>query len=281
MLLAILLLGVTAIVLATVLGPLMKSTRAPVERAAFDRAIYRDQLKELDRDAARGVVGTDEAAAARLELQRRLLAAEKDDAPTSSGARLPVVAIVLSTILVTVAGGIYLRLGSPSLPDLPYADRAAERSKDVQAQAQLTQIRAMVAKLAEEMASKPDDLEGWLRLGRSYSVLNQPAEAQAAFAHAETLKPNDTAVMMAETEAMLAGHAPTDPIPDPVVTLLRRVIAIDPKVPAALWYLGLHAAQQGAFAEARNDWQKLQGVLPADGDEQKMVAAALDAIKDR
>jgi cytochrome c-type biogenesis protein CcmH len=259
----------------------MKPAKAPIERAAFDRAIYRDQLKELDRDAARGVVGDEEAAAAKLELQRRLLATESADATPGIGRRLPVLAIALSTVIIMTAGGVYLRLGTPGLPDLPYADRAAERAQDMQAQTQLTQIRAMVAKLADEMKAKPDDVDGWLRLGRSYAVLGQSADAMAAFAKAEALKPNDTAVLMAETEALMAGHAPTDPIPDSVVTLLRRVMTIDPNVPAALWYLGLHAAQNGAFAEARDDWQKLVTALPADSDEHKMVAAALDAIKDR
>ena len=73
------LVGTTLIVLALVLGPLLKPARAPATRDAFDRAVYRDQLKELERDVARGAVAESEAATARLELQRRLLAADSDD----------------------------------------------------------------------------------------------------------------------------------------------------------------------------------------------------------
>ena len=47
------LVGTTLIVLALVLGPLLKPARAPATREAFDRAVYRDQLKELEREVAR------------------------------------------------------------------------------------------------------------------------------------------------------------------------------------------------------------------------------------
>ncbi len=123
----LLLAGTTVIVIVLVLGPLMKPARAPATRAAFDRAVYRDQLKELDRDVARGVVRDSEAAATRLELQRRLLAADSDGAPEASGARKPLLAVGAAVLMVLVAGGIYAVMGSPRLPDDPYADRGAER----------------------------------------------------------------------------------------------------------------------------------------------------------
>jgi cytochrome c-type biogenesis protein CcmH len=275
------LVGTTVIVLALVLGPLLKPARAPATRAAFDRAVYRDQLKELERDVARGTVAESEADGARLELQRRLLGADGETAPVAGGARKPLLAIGLAALIVLVAGGIYVIVGSPSLPDDPYAARQAERDQEAQQEAQINQIRAMVAKLADEMKQHPDDLEGWLRLGRSYAVLGQADDAAAAFASAETLKPNDPAVLMAEAQALMAGHSLAEPISDPVVGLLNRIQAIDPDEPAVMWYLGLHAAQQGDFATARADWQKVKAAMPADSDESRTVAAALDAIKDR
>jgi cytochrome c-type biogenesis protein CcmH/NrfG len=48
-----------------------------------------------------------------------------------------------------------------------------------------------------------------------------------------------------------------------------------------MWYLGLHAAQQGDFATARADWQKVKAAMPDGSDESRTVSAALDAIKDR
>jgi cytochrome c-type biogenesis protein CcmH len=272
---------VTVIVLAMVLGPLLRPAKPPPERAAFDRAIYRDQLQELDRDIARGAIEPVAASAARLELQRRILATDKASVPSRPGASQTRLAAFLALAIVLVAGGLYWRMGTPNLPDQPYAARQPEREQQQRAQAQMAQIRAMVAKLANDMKSRPDDLDGWLRLGRSYAVLGQSDDAAAAFAQAERLKPNDPTVLLTEAQALMAGHSPMEPMPDQVIALLKRVAAIDPNNPAATWYLGLHAAQQGDFAAARDDWQKLLATLPADSDEHKTVAAALDAIKGR
>lgn len=281
MLLAFLLAAVAVIVLAMVLGPLMKPAKAPADRAFFDRAVYRDQLKELDRDIARGVIEPGAAASARIELQRRLLTTDAAAAPLAASKRQPVLAASLAIAIVFAAGGLYWWKGAPGLPDEPFAERGAERDQASRAQAQITQIRGMVAGLAERLKSNPDDLEGWLRLGRSYAVLGQADDAASAFAQAERLKPNDPTVLTAEAQALMAGHAMTDPISDQVVALLIRVAAIDPENPAANWYLGLHAAQQGNFSEARDKWQRLLSGLPADSEERRTVAAALDAIKSR
>jgi cytochrome c-type biogenesis protein CcmH len=275
------LIGTTLIVLTLVLGPLLKPARAPVTREAFDRAVYRDQLKELEREVARGAVAENEAATARLELQRRLLAADSDDKAANAGTRKPLLAGALALAIVLIAGGLYWRLGSPGVPDDPYANRQAERDQVAQQQAQLNQIRGMVAKLADDMKQHPGDLEGWLRLGRSYAVLGQPDAAAAAFAQAEKLKPNDPAVLMAEAQALMAGLPIAEQLTPQVVALLDRIQTIDPDEPAVLWYLGLHAAQQGDFKTARANWEKVKEKMPPGSDEARTVATALDAIKDR
>jgi len=279
--LAFLLAAVTVIMLAIVLGPLLKAAKAPPERAAFDRAVYRDQLKELEREAARGVIDPNEAAAAQLELQRRVLATDTKAPPPEGDKRRPALAAGLALAIIVVAGALYAWRGTPGLPDEPFATRGAERQQAAAAQAQMAQIRGMVAKLANEMKARPDDLEGWLRLGRSYAVLGQPDDAAAAFAQADRLKPNDPAVLLAEAQALMAGHSPVDPMSDQVVALLQRVISIEPDNPAANWYLGLHAAQEGNFAAARAKWQTLLAALPEGSEERKTVAAALEAIKGR
>ncbi len=271
----------TLIVLALVLGPLLKPARAPATREAFDRAVYRDQLKELDREVARGTVAEGEAATARLELQRRLLGADDHGKTETAGAKKPLLAIGTALLIALIAGGIYVEVGSPALPDDPYAARQAERDQLAQRQAQMAQIKAMVAKLADEMKQHPDDADGWLRLGRSYAVLGQADDAAAAFAQAEKLKPNDPDVLMAEAQGLMAGHSLAEPMPEAVVGLLNRIQAMVPDEPAVMWYLGLHAAQQGDFATARADWQKVQAKMPPDSDEAKTIGAALEAIKDK
>ena len=71
----------TVLVLVGLLLPLRRRGQAGPPRGAYDQAVYRDQLGELDRDIARGLLAPSEVAATRLELQRRLLAVENDPAP--------------------------------------------------------------------------------------------------------------------------------------------------------------------------------------------------------
>ena len=83
--LTLVLLGMTVVVVLALLLPLLHRWRAPAERRLFDRAVYRAQLDELERDVARGVIGGAEAQSARLEIERRLLAA--DAAPGAAWGR--------------------------------------------------------------------------------------------------------------------------------------------------------------------------------------------------
>jgi cytochrome c-type biogenesis protein CcmH len=112
-------------------------------------------------------------------------------------------------------------------------------------------------------------------------VLGQADDAAAAFAQAEKLKPNDPAVLMAEAQALMAGRSVSEQLTPQVVALLDHIQSIDPDEPAVLWYLGLHAAQQGDFKTARANWQKVKETMPPGSDEARTIAAALDAIKDR
>src|SRR5215467_10850922 len=55
-------------------------------RSAFagEVAVFRDQLKELDRDAADGLIDAGEAETARAEIKRRILRADCANEPTAT-----------------------------------------------------------------------------------------------------------------------------------------------------------------------------------------------------
>src|SRR4051794_34770116 len=110
----------TAAAVFAVLWPL--SRRAPPPGGS-ELAVYRDQLTEIARDRAAGLIGEPEAEAARIEVSRRLLAAaQADDAhaePSSSLWRRRATALAALIILPASATAIYLALGSPDLPGEP------------------------------------------------------------------------------------------------------------------------------------------------------------------
>ena len=89
MILPLLLAALTFAALLPVLRPLLRGGTAGPGREAYDQAVYRDQLRELERDIERGLLTEAEAVSARLEIQRRLLGTVPDPAPVSDIGRKP------------------------------------------------------------------------------------------------------------------------------------------------------------------------------------------------
>ena len=141
-------------------------------------------------------------------------------------------------------------------------------------------IRGMVEGLAAKLKANPDDLEGWMKLGRAYGVLGETDKAADAYEHAQSLKPDDPEILIGEAQALMGDRGPETPIPDRAVALLKRAEAMEPGHPAALWYLGLASAQQKKFADATGYWQRLLDQLPA-GSQHDAVSAAIAALHDK
>src|SRR4051794_27813750 len=113
-----------------VLWPLAQHRPRP-DGAAPDRgdvAVYKDQLDEIGRDRERGLIPPAEAEAARIEVSRRLIAADasrQTETATSSLRRRRVAAIAILVVVPAVGLGVYGRLGNPDKPDEPLAARLA------------------------------------------------------------------------------------------------------------------------------------------------------------
>ena len=134
MLLWVILACLTAIVLLVLLRPL--AAVGPQDRApeAFDAAVYRDQLGEIESDRARGLIGETEAEAARIEIARRLLQADSkeraSDGAKAGGSPARAAMICVGAALPLLALGLYLVYGSPRLPDQPLAVRLQDPASD-------------------------------------------------------------------------------------------------------------------------------------------------------
>ena len=455
MLLVVVLAVVALGALALVCLPLLRGARGVAERAQFDRVVYRDQLRDVERDLARGVLNPNEAEFARLEIQRRLLAVDEVSPGRNLTSRRSLrLSAIVALATACGAGGLYWWFGAASLPDAPYVMRVAQRTDtrpgaqhlDMQdAASRLEQrlrsdpsnaegwllyahtvaslgnwpkaadayrhaidlgqkapdvlagygemlvlaaegivppaareafatalaanpkhdvaryylaladsqagddpkairawlalaadipddlpmresisrgiaaaakagslavpplpkgtppppgptedqmataaqmpeaqrnemIRGMVAQLAAHLDSEPGDLDGWLRLGRSYSVLGETDKSVDAYAHAQKLRPDDVDIKLLAFRAMIAGLQPTDILPPRALALLREVATTAPDQPEVLWYLGVNAARVGRPDEARSNWSKLLSELPPDGEDSKLVKSALDSL---
>ena len=244
--------------LLPILAPLLRGSRPVPPRASFDRAVYRDQLRELDRDITRGLLSSAEAAAARLEIQRRLLAADRVPAAPPRLSRSPVLAAVV--FLVVAAGSVssYLWLGSPGVPDEPYSSRGAELAADNSQ----SSLRGAVAALATQLKQHPGNAQGWLLYGRSLAMLNQWDQAEEAYRHAIDLGQTGPEVLADHAEVMVMQAGGT--VTPAAEAALKQVLKADPASGIARYYLAIAAMQAGEPRRAIDGLQELLADLPAD-----------------
>jgi cytochrome c-type biogenesis protein CcmH len=263
-----LLAAVAFLALLPVLLPLLRGSRDGPARASYDQAVYTDQLRELDRDIARGLLSPDDAAAARLEIQRRLLATDRLQAAPARLSRSP----VLAALVLLVAGpgsiALYLLLGAPNVPDTPFASRPSEPAGEHES------AQKAVAALEQKLRANPDDAESWLLYARSQATLNQWDKARDAFARAIALGQTDpdTTADHAEMTVLAAGGTVTPA----AEAAFRKVLQADPANGQARYYLSIAAAQSGRPKEAIDG---LLGLLADMPDDSPLRAPVIERIK--
>ena len=260
---------VTAAVLALLLLPLLRTGRDAAERRAYDLAVYRDQLREVERDVERGLVTEAEAEAVRTEVQRRMLAVHgrKGAEPPAAHAKHPSGAdrLALAAVAVVVpagALGLYLHLGSPDTPGHPFAERAPAPAVAAGSTPPMGDMDQAVAGLTARLERQPDDMDGWILLARSYMNLGRMADAVDAFRRAMVLSNHRTDVAGNYAEALVISEGNT--VTAEARSIFEAIRAADPQDPKARFYIGLGKTQQGDVAGALQDWVDLERLSPAD-----------------
>jgi len=253
--------AMVGVVLGLMLRPLLAArAEANPDRAEFDIAVFKDQLAELARDHERGQLGEVEYAAARTEIERRLLAAVHDDeapdaTPAATGGRATAAALALAVPLAALA--LYLHLGAPTLPDRPFAARTdvggdTVSHTDPSAAGTLSD---MVAKLSRRLEKQPDDLDSWVLLARTLVETRAFDKASQAYANAVRLSERHPGLLAEHAEArlMAAGGKFTPIIHADFVEAFQA----DPALPKPWYYLGLDRAMGGNFRGAVEMWVDL------------------------
>jgi cytochrome c-type biogenesis protein CcmH len=244
--------------LLPIVAPLLRGNRPVASRGSFDQAVYRDQLRELDRDLARGLITPADADAARLEIQRRLLATDKVPAPPSRLSRSPILALIVFVVIAGGAVGSYLWLGAPGLPDEPFAARKAEVAHGGNPASLQQATKALAAKLKQN----PSDAAAWLLYGRSLAMLNQWDQAEDAYRHAIDLGQTDPDVIADHAEVLVLQAGGT--VTPAAEAAFHQVLKADPSSGIARYYLAVAAMQAGEPRQAIEGFQSLLAEMPAD-----------------
>ncbi|TJW67331.1 MAG: c-type cytochrome biogenesis protein CcmI, partial [Mesorhizobium sp.] len=234
-----------------------------------DLEVYRDQLSELDRDVARGLIQPAEAEEARAEIGRRIL---RLGAAVPSGAvARPLVAIrLVATVAVLavplVSWGLYIKLGSPDLPAQPLAERLAKNPAD-------SSVDELVARAEAHLAANPSDGRGWDVLAPVYLRLQRYSDAARAYRNAIRLDGDSATRQVGLGEAI--ANAAGGIVSAEAQVAFEAALKQDPANAKASFYLAMGLAQEGRAGEATAAWQKMLGALPPDSPWRGAVEQAL------
>lgn len=279
----------TAGVIAFLARPLLSPVASPLPQSA-DLAVYRDQLRAIDMEREQGLLDPTEAEAARAELGRRLLRAA-DEARGAAGEQggdgqpiarqdegakphflksRPLV-IGIATLVPLISIAIYLTVGSPALPGLPFAERVANGKSE-------RSIIDLIGMVEARLREHPDDGRGWEVLGPVY--MKQQRFDDAARAYANSLRLNG------ESAARLAGFAEALVLANNGIVIpdarkaYRRLLVLAPDQSEPRFWLALAKEQDGDLAGAIGDLDAMLKGAPDGAPWRTLVESKLGELRE-
>jgi cytochrome c-type biogenesis protein CcmH len=179
-------------------------------------------------------------------------------------------------LAVLVCGlGAYAFLGQPQL-----ALRALQGPDN-------SDFPSLISALADRIRERPNDVQGWVLLGRGYLALGRPDQAVKALGRAVTLakaqegraSPNFLADLLVSYGQALALQG--DTIPKEAEAAFREAVEEDPKNVEGRYYLGFAYAQRGDAGAALKIWEGLAADAPPDAPWRKTLIDQMAALKSR
>ena len=254
-----------------------------VERQAANITIYRDQLAELDRDLLDDVLSKEQHELSKQELQKRMLQdlSEDDETPrvTSVNRHGAIVSVIVALAVPLAAIYLYLVIGDTRglLSQSQLASATQFQGADAEGMPpDHAEIKAMVDSLAARLKDNPDDIEGWVMLGRSYIIMERFDEAGTVYAKLVEMAP-DNPQFLSDYADMLAmtnnGNLQGKP-----AELISRALDIDPDYPKALALAGTLEFEREKFDQAVTYWERLLNVIPADAKDSNFYKSVSDSI---
>lgn len=279
--------AMTLVAAAFVLAPGLRAPKTDdLDPTRLNAAVIRQQIEELERDLADGRISQEDYDSARTDLERELLYAVegRNAAATRSSTPRARWLVVAAGLAVPAAALIlYAELGARQIIPLLSQDRSpatAPPTRGETAQAPLPSIEEMVARLEEKLKESPDNDEGWVMLGRSYTVMGRYGEAAQAYAKASALREEkDADVLAAQAEAL--SLAEDGRISEQTRRLIGKALALDAAQPRALWLSGFDAFQQGDYRRAIAQWRRLAAQVDPASEDHSSLQQAIQIAHER
>jgi cytochrome c-type biogenesis protein CcmH len=268
--------ALVACALLLLLPPLLRRRResSAVSRKATNIAVYRDQLRELEQDLAAGTLSRDNYEEAKAEIERRLLEDVRDaDEALKEGTVGRNAAVVLGATLPIAAFALYFAVGNFQTL-LPGGAGAPQQEAHSISEEQIVEL---TGRLAARMEKEPDNVEGWIMLGRSYVALGQFDRAAKAYASAVARAGQDAALLADYADALaMAQGKRLEGEPEKII---QRALAIDPDNMKALALGGSAAFERRDYAGAVAYWERLLKFAPEGSEFAQSVRASIDEAR--
>ena len=253
----IILVFMTISALAIILIPYFK--RQEIDRRSIEYFIrfYRGQLRDLESDIERGMIGKETAKTARTEIERNLLAENSkeiiEEQPENEITRNSIFIIIIFMVPF-LSFGLYGITGSPNLASqLNNEPKGIINTKSDKLK---TKLEKFVSALNSRLQEAPNDFESWRLYARSLGFLGRYRDAIAAYSRAITLAPRGTNLFPELAEAQI--NAANGIVDKSARINLQRSLTLDPFHPLTHYYVGLAAKQAGKLKDALKIWLELQ-----------------------
>jgi cytochrome c-type biogenesis protein CcmH len=249
--------------------------RKPVTQASQANAnakVYRDQILDLDREHDSGHISDQEWQQSRDELSLRLLedTSAVDDPAAKTEKPAIWTAVVLAVALPLGSMGMYMWVGQPEALN-PLALKTPD-------QVDPKDLAKMAQTLAEKLKDKPDNLQGWVMLGRTYRTLENFDAALRAYDSALKLSADDDLKLeRIEVIAMQRqGQFEGEPW-----NVIREILQRDPQHFGALLTAGSASYADGKFADALKYWEQARKPLDANNPDLEGLESAIATVRER
>jgi cytochrome c-type biogenesis protein CcmH len=192
-----------------------------------------------------------------------------------SGWKIPALTGIL---LLPLAGyWLYHGVGSPQALDQIPAQAPHQVTGDA---SQANEMSTLTERLRQRLESNPEDVQGWVLLGRSYKTLQDYPLALEALENANRLAPDQPLVQVELVEARLFVSGNPSITPEMTATL-EQAVTTEPTLQKGLWLLGIAAAQQGDDVRALEWWEKLIAQIEPGSQIEQSVLEQMDQARVR
>lgn len=258
------------------LVPLMgKSAQSKNDRQQQNILIAREQLQDLERQYHDGEIDRDAYSQLKKELELSLAQGLEEHTASAADTQISWQVVLAIVAFFPLAGGLfYFQLGSPRA--ILETESAGQQPA---AEQEMPSIPEMVASLESKLKQNPDDLKGWLMLGRSYLVLNEFDKSVKVYARLyDRLKGNaDFLVQYADAAAMAQNQT----FAGRPLELLQEALAIDKQHPQGLWLIAMAEEETGDLQQALGRWQSLEPLFKDNDQAREEISKRIQSLQSR